>query len=93
MVSVMISVPNRSLEELALHVAYLLIFGPDLRLSSELVHHLRTPDSVGETGEVLDIGGGGELSSGRESDCSRVAGEAESRGREDIQYVTVRSWV
>jgi len=39
----------------------------DSRLLPELIHHLRTHDSIGETREVLYIGGGGELTSSSES--------------------------
>lgn len=34
------------------------------RLLAHLVHQFRATNAVGETGEVLDIGGGGELSTG-----------------------------
>lgn len=47
-------------------------FGEDLgaeslALSSELVHHLWASNTIGESGEVLNVGGGGELASGSES--------------------------
>ncbi len=38
-----------------------------LCLRPEILHHLRAGDSCGISGEVLDVGGGGELSAGLES--------------------------
>lgn len=39
----------------------------DVRLLSELVHHLAAEDAIGETREVLDVGRGRELATGSEA--------------------------
>jgi hypothetical protein len=41
-----------------------------LRLGTELVHHVGASDALREAGEVLDIGGGGELASGGKAEMS-----------------------
>lgn len=99
-VSVMILVPNRSLRRVSEAIKQTRVMRNVRRrtshspLRAELVHHLGTSHAVREPGEVLDLGGGGELASWGEAVGGGGGGIGGSgqRRRSSMVHATGLSW-